>query len=66
MRRKKRPKTDLDPQFDEIANKMYLLEKENERLGKCIEVALEVLEFLWNKTKIRAIKTALRKMAKIR
>ena len=23
------------------------LEKENERLGKCIEVALEVLEFLW-------------------
>ena len=66
MRRKKRPKTDLDPQFDEIANKMYLLEKENERLGKCIEVALEVLEFLWIKTKIRAIKTALRKMAKIR
>ena len=66
MRRKRRPKTDLDPQFDEIAQKMYLLEKENDRLGKCIEIALEVLEFLWKKTKIRAIQTALRKMAKVK
>ena len=65
MRRKRRPKTDLDPQFDIIAEKMYLLEKENDRLSKCIEIALEVLEFLWNKTKIRAIKTALRKMTKL-
>ena len=66
MRRKRRPKTDLDPQFNQIAEKMYLLEKENERLGKCIEIALEVLEFLWKKTKIRAIRTALKKMARLK
>tara|TARA_Y100000592_G_scaffold94299_1_gene158843 strand:+ start:520 stop:720 length:201 start_codon:yes stop_codon:yes gene_type:complete len=66
MRRKRRPKTQLETHFDDIAEKVYELEKENERLGKCLEIALEVLEFLSNKTKIRAIKTALRKMARVK
>jgi hypothetical protein len=64
LKRKRRPKTDLEPQFTEIANKMYILEKENDRLGKIIEIAFETLEIIWETTHDKRVQIGMKKMAK--
>ncbi len=61
----RRPKTAIEPELRSLAYKMKDLEKENEKLGKIIDIAFETLEIIWKSTKDKRVKIGLKKMARI-
>ena len=61
----RRPKTSIEPELKALAYKMKDLEKENEKLGKIIDVAFDTLEIIWKSTGDKRVKIGLKKMARI-